>query len=130
MCEQCTADTEDFGEVVPSWRLCRARKTGNFMKAGDWGLVDFDNPDFYWKSTPVLDPTFENDAAYDDPAQDEAIENFLEVADELDACFKCYPLTGYALVTACLEAGWDRKKHGCRLECFLVHRMALLLQKA
>ena len=39
MCEQCVANAHGWIEILPGWQLCRAHKSGNDMKAGQWGLL-------------------------------------------------------------------------------------------
>ena len=56
MCECCLAETEDYGEVLPGYRLVRATCNGQLMKANDWGLVYCYDPDFIFTTTPIDTP--------------------------------------------------------------------------
>lgn len=55
MCEQCCVAALQFGKVLPGWYLIRARRKGNHMQEGDWGLVRQNDPDFIWTTKPVKD---------------------------------------------------------------------------
>lgn len=58
MCEQCIARTNSWGEVLPGFALIRATADGSIMERGDWGLVQMNDPSFYWPSTPRPDPFY------------------------------------------------------------------------
>jgi hypothetical protein len=133
MCEQCLAETKTFGEVIPHWWLVQATKEGWQMKPGDYGLVYMNDPDFIWPKelVPITDPTFglsdEEEEAMDAGANGKWNE-FIERVDKIDGNFWCEPATGYSLVNAAKEAGYDEEKHGYRLLSWLTHQMALVIQ--
>lgn len=56
MCEQCIAETEFYGEVLPGYYLTRATKDGWWLKAGDWCLVICNDPEFSFHTMPIKDP--------------------------------------------------------------------------
>lgn len=120
MCQQCTTDAMNYGEVMPDWFLMRAQKDGNTWKAGQWGLVSCNDPSFTWTSTPTPNPAF----GLDDEAE-EALWRANEhneigrriVSTEMPEDFKAAfaemsPLMGYDLVRAAMERGYDPKTSG------------------
>lgn len=62
MCEQCVADTDMYligkekSILNNKMFLTRAKKDGNKMKKGDWGLVTCNDPDFIFQTTPEPNP--------------------------------------------------------------------------
>jgi hypothetical protein len=56
MCEQCVAEVEYYLSPLPGWSLVRATKDGDLMKKDDWGLVECNDPTFWWSVTPTPDP--------------------------------------------------------------------------
>lgn len=134
MCEQCSAATKTYGEVVPHWRLVQATKDGNMMKADDFGLVWCDDPSYFWPGDmrPRKDPAFEMpDADFDNMNEEAGDEwdSFIEYVDKLAGHFQSDPTTGHGLVTACHDAGYSRQKHGFRLLSWLSHRMAATMER-
>lgn len=127
MCEQCSAKTIMFGEVVPDWFLVQATQDGLFMKAGDFGLVQGNDPDYYWSGQPRLNPCFSM-------THDEFInydqsdwEEFDELCDSISSQFNTNdPLTGYLLTQSMIEGGFViGQKQPLTFFHWLVHRMAL-----
>jgi hypothetical protein len=55
MCTQCIVNPFYYGDIAPGWFLIRARReeTG-VMEIGDWGLVECDNPNIVFKTTPFI----------------------------------------------------------------------------
>ena len=53
MCEQCLINPLYYGEVVRGLFLIRARRESDATAVGQWGLVQVNNPDFVWTTTPV-----------------------------------------------------------------------------
>lgn len=134
MCEQCSAKTKTYGEVLPHWWLVQATQDGNMMKAGDFGLVWANDPDFVWPESlaPRKDPSFEmTDEEFDNMTEEtgQAWDEFQDYVESLEPHFKCDPMTGYCLVKAIYEAGYDRKKHSFRIIGWLSHRMAVVMQR-
>lgn len=133
MCEQCSAKTKTYGEVLPHWWLVQATQDGNMMKAGDFGLVVCNDPDYIWPADmpPRKDPSFGmSDEEFDNMPDEVGQEwdDFMEYIEKLGKRLDSDPLTGYSLVTAAKEAGWDRNKNGF-LEGWLSHRMAVVVER-
>jgi hypothetical protein len=125
------AETKTYGEVLPCWWLVQATKDGHEMKAGDYGLVVCNDPDYIWSGTPRKDPSFGmTDEEFDNMSDDVGREwdDFMDYVDELRKHFNSDPMTGYSLVTAAKEAGWDRETHGFLL-VWLSHRMAEVIER-
>lgn len=134
MCEQCSAATKTYGEVVPHWWLIQATKDGNMMKTNDFGLVWINDPDYVWPGdlVPSKDPAYEfTDEQFDNMTTEEGDkwEDWLENVEKLEKHFKSDPGTGFDLVTACNDAGYDPEKHGYRLMSWLSHRMAIVMER-
>jgi hypothetical protein len=109
MCEQCAAATIDIAEFAPGWKLVRATQDGGRMKAGQYGLVASDDPSYLLSVVPRPAPNGGVIRDVDnDPALGKAWDEWFDLAGRIDADLACDPPTGYAFVSACLEAGWDR----------------------
>jgi hypothetical protein len=132
MCECCSADTHYIGEVFPKWMLVRARKNGNEMKEGDWGLVNFNSPSFIWdgKLEPTEEPSkFCVDDKEDVPPElDEAWDNYMGVVEDFSKCLHGHVQDGYLLYKSCLEGGYDNNK--CpRFDVWLFDRLGQVVNK-
>jgi hypothetical protein len=108
MCEQCAAATIDIAEFAPDWRLIRATRDGSLMKAGQYGLVDGDDPSFVLSVTPQPAPNGGVVGDDDGPTLHKAWDEWFGIAGRMHADLACAPVIGYALVSACIEAGWGR----------------------
>jgi hypothetical protein len=110
MCEQCAAATVDIAEFAPGWRLIQATRDGRLMKAGQYGLVDADDPSFILSVVPQPAPDSGVIGDVDnDPALSKAWDEWIDLEDRIYADMKaCDPVVGYNLISACIEAGWDR----------------------
>jgi hypothetical protein len=94
MCEQCLVNPLYFGEVFPGWFLIRARRDGDLMKVGDWGLLECNDPSIIWSVTPIIkEPDSLTIAEFD--------ARFTVFCDELYVP----PLIGYRLVKSVVDAG-------------------------
>ena len=93
MCEQCLTWPVSFGQPLEGFTLMRARRQGNDWRKGYWGLVECNDPTFMWKSTPI--PLSEDDMPYGYP-------------DEFATALICDPNSGYRLVAACMEKGYNQ----------------------
>jgi len=98
MCEQCLVNPLYFGEVLPGWYLIRARRDGDIMKVGDWGMIQCNDPTFVWETTPKMTAE-QNEKLYILP---EDFENSLYL--------NAY--NGYELVKAAIEVGYNRDEDG------------------
>lgn len=127
MCEQCSAATEiyvigDQSEVLPGWCLVRATQDGNFMKKGDWGLVESDVPTFIFSQTPTPNkfwglPDEELDLLPDE--EQEYLTEWDTAAGEFSqTLFSCLAEQQYRLhyetmerlVVACKAKGWKSEE--------------------
>jgi hypothetical protein len=112
MCEQCEANTETLiRNVIPGWHLLRATRNGDYMEKGDWGLVNINDPAFYWKTIPVCS---------DSPS-------FNRVKCEIEEALQSTPDIMFRFCE-------DLKKSGYTIEqgniaAWLTHRMALAISK-
>ena len=123
MCEQCTTECLEIGEVIPGIWIIQATKDGNLMKAGYYGLVYCNDPFVVWSEKPYPDPNaidelcnLENWVAYD------------IVASAFRDKLLLPPETGQLLVESCISAGWDKKEHGC-LAFWLYDHMGKFLEE-
>lgn len=119
MCDQCNAKVTFFGEPMPGWYLMRATRDGIVWKAGEWGLVSGDDPDFRWSSTPTPSVLF---GVHDDSEQErwlQANEGTPQYERELSgppadfsAALLTEPGRGYRLVVAAMQRGYDPEESG------------------
>jgi len=133
MCEQCTAQTKTYGEVLPHWWLVQATKDGNEMKAGDFGLVQCNDPDYIWPENlaPRKDPAFGfTDEQFDNMTEETGQEwdDFQEYVEKLGKHFNSDPMTGYYLVESAKTAGWKPEEYRF-LMGWLSHRMAVAIER-
>ena len=129
MCEQCSAATVNYGEVVPDWHLVRATKDGNFMKKDDWGLVLIDDPSFWWSETPIKDVSFGMTGAQLDDLneeEDKLFNDFWNIEEKIAKKLVGDIMSGHCLVQSCYEAGYQRKEGF--IIGWLIHKMALLIE--
>lgn len=85
------------------------------MKAGQWGLVESNDPPFVWSVDPKPDPTVgmteeEEQVFYDTNAEEAAA--LVQREKEFRSALSCLPLVGWRLVNACIAAGFDTEKYG------------------
>lgn len=129
MCEQCSTDSLDIGEVVPGLFLFQARKNGRHMKAGDYGLVRSNDPDVTWSFRPEPDP-YEGMSDEEINSQDgKAWEAWRPLVQEFAAqCKAQLDMTkGLRIALLCQAAGYNHNKDGL-LEYWLFHRMGVLMK--
>lgn len=104
MCEQCCAETETYLSPIPGWWFVRATVDGMIMKAGDWGLVRCNDPDFVWDFIPWPEP----EEGIDEQLESDWFEDWIR----FDQALECRPEIGWELVNACIKAGYDPKNDG------------------
>lgn len=151
MCEQCEAQALMWnGEVVPGYRLIQAQKDGMYMKAGWYGLVECNDPDFIFSANPTKEPcadlsdeAWEQISAEMQQAEDDWIDKVHEFEHQLTIDPRYYETgkkadgtpwkspyvgvdirTSYQLYRACLKAGYHPHKHGSNVYAWLFHRIA------
>lgn len=112
MCEQCVTEARDHGEVLPGWKLVRASRDGNIMKADQWGLVSGNDPDFCWSATPRPEP----------PEGSPEWGAWSQEAREFEAALVADPPTGYLLYSAARQAGYVPES-GARFGFWLFRKM-------
>lgn len=134
MCEQCNVNPLYFGEPLPGWYLIRARRDGIVMKKGQWGLLQCNNPDFIWDTTPTQDPLFgitdedEEERRFNTLTDEEKEAAIKGPPQDLLNALKSDVMTGYELVKACMEMGYEQKVHGY-VASFLNHILAVHIAK-
>lgn len=112
MCEQCSAEVNEFGHPLEGWMLCRATKNGSMMKKNEWGLVRSDDPTYVWSVNPRVDPTANlTDEQIDtmSPEDSEKWYDFLDAAETFCKALKSYPFDGHLLYEAAVAAGYKRE---------------------
>lgn len=120
MCQQCTTDALNYGEVIPGWYLMRAQKDGTTWKAGHWGLVWSNDPTFTWEETPTANPAFglsdeDEEALYQANKDNEIGARIVSMSlpEDFSRAFgRMNPRTGYEIITAAMERGYDPKESG------------------
>lgn len=130
MCEQCLAECEVLGEVVPGLALVQARKAGGHMQVGDFGLVRVNDPDVVWTVAPVPDPW---EGLSDEEIEARPHEEFSGWSEKVEAFSKAcqtqvHLSDALRIGVLCQAAGYDIETDGS-LEHWLFHRMGVLLDK-
>jgi hypothetical protein len=100
VCGSCFKGATIYGEVIPGIVLVRmpeGRRLG-----GHWGLAVEHSCVYNWERRPSLE-------SEDDSGWGSSNELFLEA---LDDALLSYPVSGHALVEACLKAGYDWEHSG------------------
>lgn len=128
MCEQCLIAPLVWRDVLPGWTLVRARRQGNIMEVGHWGLIEMNDPTFIWTGKPRRDPTRGMDeaqeAAYWEAVTQEQLDELSAHESDVREVFsEISPMTGWKLVDACLRAGYKPDRDGA-VELWLEDRLA------
>jgi hypothetical protein len=115
MCEQCLVKPLVWRNVLDGWSLIQATVDGSYMKAGQWGLVEINDPTFVWDFRPIPDPTAgmsedEEEEFYE--TQTEAVERLIAHEREFRDVLLCSPVTGWSLINACISSGFSPREHG------------------
>jgi hypothetical protein len=149
MCEQCVAKATLYvgpaeERPLPGYSLVRATQDGWSMKKDDWGLVDINDPAYWWSVTPVEDPlaglTDEQINAMEDGPKDAAFDAAVESLSEglagrsvgmLGPDVMAYPRIDCAirLYEAAKSVGYDQERDGSFAH-WLCHRLAVFLKTA
>lgn len=146
MCEQCAADTDMYligkktSILSDEMFLVRAKRDGNRMKKGAWGLVTCNDPDFIFHVTPVpcpywgmtdeqLDqlPDHESDALTAWETNTETFGHEL-LSSTLTLCYSHYFSEIYKLMERCKACGWNPEE--ATLEKWLFHYLGTFLTAA
>lgn len=136
MCLQCTTEAVIvYREILPEWVLMRATKDTDKWKAGEYGLVYMNDPDFIWSGEPIEDQTAdmtddEINVLTDDDSRWISSNNHFDFVDSIEGKFVCDPMKGYRLIRACMAAGYDPHDHGYRVVSWLVNHIAKKLKES
>lgn len=127
MCEQCMTDCITWPDLLPGWALIRAQKDGRLMKAGDWGLVESNDPAVVFKTAPMADPLAgmsdeEIDRLAQDSEQWQAHINYFKAVDGFRRELTMPPRAGKRLVDASEAVGFDDRSDGF-FDAWLFDRM-------
>lgn len=127
MCEQCLTWPISFGQPLSGFTLMRARRDGNDWMKGEWALVECNDPTFQWRVTPTPSPIW----GMTDDEEEAYFESLTHGSPEYDRVSFAYDrgdfeevfsnmtaMTGYKMITAAMEKGYDQKQHGCFLPWF------------
>lgn len=133
MCEQCSAKTVLYGELLTGWYLVRATQDGLYMKKDEWGLVECNDPTFSFMTTPVIDPF---DGMSDEEINKVPIDEFFKKHDPFVEVSKKvleemerttgFPLDSFGrLYQSMREAGFDQEHCGAAIYwlCNLMAKM-------
>ena len=120
MCDQCTTEALRYGaEVLPGFWLMRAQKEGIQWPAGHWGLVECNDPTVTWQSEPQPSPVYgmtddEEEAWFKKhEGNDELLNSAMGyIPDDFRDAFRVHPNTGYKLVMAAEQRGYNHKTSG------------------
>lgn len=139
MCDQCESATLGWA-LFPGWTLVKARLDSDSMKAGDWGLVRQNDPDFVWRKPAPgpLDPLYglteeeERKIPKEDPRW-ETSSKWTRLVDGLKlkpskGYNSHYPNVYYELVAGGISAGYNPNTDG-NFNFWLFQRMGELVNK-
>ena len=132
MCEQCSADTTTIGTVVPGIILVQAGRDGMEMRAGEYGLVECNDPFIIFSRRPASDNLHgwteeQIDALAKDSPEWVTQRAWLDAGGEFAEDLQLDPLLGWRIVEACKAAGYDQAVDG-GVTHWLYHRMGQLVE--
>lgn len=138
MCEQCSAACDEYGQdtFIPGFYLSRATRDGLWMKTGDWGIVESNDPSFIFQTTPIKDPEAGMTDEQIEALPKEAFEKFDEfvtisakIAEEMaDSVNGEFAIDQFGrLYTAMCQAGFNPETDG-RASMWLCHRLACFIE--
>ncbi|MBC8737358.1 hypothetical protein F6X40_11140 [Paraburkholderia sp. UCT31] len=114
----------------------KAQKSGREWKAGQYGLVEMNDPTIVFDGPLAADPgrgmsDDELNALFDQPGEDGQCfrsldDAYTEAAERLQPALELDAVTGYRLVKACVEVGYRPGEDGF-LHYWLMHRMATIV---
>ncbi len=133
MCMQCTTAAEMLAkDVLPGFSLMRAARSTEGWKAGQYGLVEMNDPSVVFDGPLLRDPSegLSDDDINALPEDAFArVERFLEAGGALNKGLKTDPVTGYRLTAACMQHGYDPVEGGF-LGFWLMNHLAKALERA
>jgi hypothetical protein len=128
----CYGDEVIYSEVVLGWGLVQLVNisegiepftvNGFVMGEGDFGLTNYNDPDFVFSMPPMLEP----EIWYDNFSYEENL--YYKTLDHYHERLCCSVDTGYKLYTDCLEAGYNPKEDG-HVASWLLPKIYESLQK-
>ena len=130
MCEQCSAATTDLGEPIPGIMLVQATKDGGCMKAGQYGLVEENDPFLIFDMKPTPDPCeglIDEEVNGFEQAEIQVMMDWLDIARNFDNLFRVSLDTGWRFVDACRRAGYKATDGSVAIWFF--HRAGEMLNK-
>lgn len=133
MCEQCLTAAEPISRTaLPGITVMQARKGIDTWPEGWYGFVDCNDPFLVFEGPLVANALAEiADEDWDalTAEQEAAYENFHQAALRLGKSLETLPaMTGYFVVKACMDAGYQPEKHGHAIEYWLMHHLATATQ--
>lgn len=111
MCEQCVVNPLYFGQPIPGYTLILARREGNDMPLGSWGLVECNDPTFTFTFDFNLQPD---------------TDGWTDALWKVWRDFNVHPTAGYDLVTACMSIGYS--KGDIFIEWLMLHLRSWLIK--
>lgn len=123
MCEQCCAKAIRLGSLG-KLGFYEATKDGHTMKKGDFGLVETNDPTFYFSKVPRPEPPEESDDF--DPWFDDAMIFAIELLNMANV-FDVYQF--YNLVDEGIKQGYQKEEHG-KFELWLFNYLGKQLDNA
>lgn len=135
MCLQCLTKAKIIvQDVLPGYGLVKAMVGHDDWPKGFYGLVRCNDPDFIWEGRPLIDPLFNMPGKQINSLQKNSRllrqnRDFFDLVEKMEPQFEVSPESGYFLYKACKKDGYNEKKHGYRLLCWLVHHMALKMKR-
>ncbi|MEX3984092.1 hypothetical protein AB4Y45_34625 [Paraburkholderia sp. EG287A] len=112
--------------VVPGFNLMLAAGGSEHWPKGWYGLVEQNDPSLVFEGPLLQDPTWGwTDDAINamSPETDVEQERFFAIVEKFEDALKLDAMTGYRLVSACMQAGFLPREDGA-LQYWLMHRMA------
>ena len=130
MCMQCLTEAkpvrDDESEVLPGYYLYIATKSydaaGSGWYEGELGLVQMNDPSYIITAKPLPEPPDGDEYTKEDKA-------FWEQVGILDDDLQGDPMSGYSLVNACKQAGYDPEVDGYRIAAWLLNYLYQYINK-
>ncbi len=127
MCLQCLTEATVVKEaVLPGFTLMQAQADNPLWPKGWYALVESNDPTIVFEGPLLLDPTAgltEDDLDWQ-PALPDGYEEYDAGAQKMEPMLKCDPVTGFRLVQACMQEGFETTAHGS-LAYWLLNHLAV-----
>lgn len=115
-----------FADVIPGFSLMQATRDGHGWLAGQYGLVETNDPTVVFDGPLLQDPAagLTDDKINNLPAAEcAAVERFMTVAEQFGEKLVLDAHAGYRLVHACISKGYSPDEDG-HVEFWLMHFIA------